>query len=79
MAVVTKKELVCDIGLEKCDNAQLHRARVTMDGKTRSWVLCVRHAKPLLPFMDNAQKARSRSKIYTVAEIRAEARRAKKA
>jgi len=73
MAVLTRREVVCDLGMEKCDNTTLHRARVTVDGKTRSWVLCDKHVKPMLPFLDNATKVHPRAKVYSsIAEVRRE-------
>jgi hypothetical protein len=36
-------------------------------------VLCERHVKPLLPFLDNATKAHPRAKVYSsIAEVRRE-------
>lgn len=70
MAVITKRETVCDFGREKCDNNGLHRVRLTVDGKSRQLVLCDRHLKPLEPFVATGRAPRPRSKVYKINEIK---------
>lgn len=78
MAKITKHLTVCDEGLERCNNDNLHRVRITVDGRTRTAVLCDKHVDPWVKLRDTGRKAPSRGKIYTLDEI-ARQRRSKEA
>jgi hypothetical protein len=70
VAVILKREIVCDFGGEKCDNTDLHRVRVTIDGRSKAKLVCEKHKRPLEPFMDGATPTRPRAKVYTIDAIR---------
>ena len=71
MATLTTKTVVCDEGLAKCDNSVLHNVRLTIDGKSSTRVLCVKHVAPYVRLQEKMgpEGRRPRGKVYTDAEI----------
>lgn len=71
MATLLTKTVVCDEGMDKCDNSVLHNVRLTIDGETVRQVLCSKHAAPFVRMKEKMGPAgrRPRGKVYTQAEI----------
>lgn len=76
MAVITRREVVCDEGRERCDNTVLHNVSVIIDGQTSKQVLCVKHAAPYVRLQEKmgGAKTRGRGRVYTQEEIAAKKR-----
>ena len=74
MAIITRRIAVCDEGLEKCDNDNLHKARITVDGKTRVATLCDKHVAPWEKLRSAGRSKPSRGRVYSISEIEAQRR-----
>ena len=79
MAVRVTREVVCDEGYEKCDNSDLVKVQLVVDGRRAVRVLCQKHVEPfrrMLEKMGGTPKPK-RGKVYTEAEIAAKKRPAR--
>lgn len=64
MARLAKWITVCDEGGERCDNTDLHRVRLTIDGKTKISTVCAKHLAPWLKLRDRGKTAPQKGRVY---------------